>query len=487
VSNREFDAMLEYLKGIRGFDFTAYKRQGLIRRVQQRMHRLGYEAYGSYLDYLEEHPEEFPRLLDTILVNVTSFFRDMPCWEYLDSDIIPRLLVAKDEGKPIRVWSAGCATGEEAYTLAMLLAEHLGDDAFCQQVKIFATDVNDGALKKARDASYTAAEIAPIPPPLASKYFEPFGDMFVFKKPIRKQITFGRHDLIQEAPIARIDLLVCRNTIMYFTLETQTRALERLHLALKDDGYLFLGMSEMVFTHSHTFTPINVARRIFTRVSPPPPPEQSGPPLPPSRDRSGSKYYAEKLQTSRRELETAYEELQSTNEELEITYQGLQISNEELVKTHEELQKSYRILRAANDKLLERNTDCHREKVLLNDALHSLPTAVAVVNCQGVIEVWNKKAAELWGLRAEDVEHLDFFALDFGLPVEQLQQTMEACWKGDPGRHSLRLASTNGESKRFHCQITCAPIVGTGNEVRGVVLMMTEQTQTQGEPAAMTV
>jgi two-component system CheB/CheR fusion protein len=135
--DQAFEAVLIHLKESRGFDFTGYKRSSLTRRIQRRMSEVGAASYGDYLDYLELHSSEFTALFNTILINVTSFFRDVDVWEYLQTTTVPALLERKKPGSPIRIWSAGCASGEEAYTLAMLLAEALGPEEYRQRVKIY--------------------------------------------------------------------------------------------------------------------------------------------------------------------------------------------------------------------------------------------------------------------------------------------------------------------------------------------------------------
>jgi two-component system CheB/CheR fusion protein len=131
----EFEALLDYLKRTRSFDFNAYKRGSLMRRIQKRMQAISVSQFDEYTDYLEVHPEEFAHLFNSILINVTSFFRDESAWDYIRTDVIPRLLESED-GKSIRIWSSGCASGEEPYTIAMLLAEAMGRDAFRDRVKI---------------------------------------------------------------------------------------------------------------------------------------------------------------------------------------------------------------------------------------------------------------------------------------------------------------------------------------------------------------
>src|SRR5205814_10687536 len=144
-SENDFETLLEYLKRNRGFDFTGYKRPSLIRRIDKRMAAVRAKDYAEYQDYLEVHPEEYVPLLNTILINVTAFFRDEDAWQFLAKDILPKL-ATRAGSAGIRVWSAGCATGEEAYTLAMLFAEHVGLDSFRDRVKIYATDADEEAL-----------------------------------------------------------------------------------------------------------------------------------------------------------------------------------------------------------------------------------------------------------------------------------------------------------------------------------------------------
>jgi two-component system, chemotaxis family, CheB/CheR fusion protein len=261
-----FEALLVYLKESRGFDFTGYKRTSLMRRVERRMSQLGVHDTQEYLDFLQVHPDEFTALFNTILINVTAFFRDGDAWDYLRTEVLEPMVAAKPAGSIIRVWSAGCASGEEAYTLAMMLAEMLGVEEFTDRVKIYATDVDEEQLNEARQATYGERQMAALDPALASKYFEATGSRFVFRKDLRRSVIFGRNDLVQDAPISRIDLLTCRNTLMYFNAETQAKILRRFHFALTEDGVLFLGKAEMLLSHGSLFTPIDLKRRVFRPV-----------------------------------------------------------------------------------------------------------------------------------------------------------------------------------------------------------------------------
>jgi two-component system CheB/CheR fusion protein len=262
----DFERLLEYLKTSRSFDFTGYKRASLARRTAKRMHALQIDGYDAYLDYLESNPDEFVELFNTILINVTSFFRDAECWEHIRDVIAPCIADSKSGQATIRVWCPGCASGEEPYTAAMIFAEALGPTDAATRLKVYATDVDMAALEKARQAVYTAEELAGVPDEYREKYFEPDGTGYTFDRDLRRNVIFGRHDLVQDAPISRVDLLICRNTLMYLNAETQTRVLENLNFALNDDGYLFLGKSEMLLTRQHLFAPVDRKRRIFRRV-----------------------------------------------------------------------------------------------------------------------------------------------------------------------------------------------------------------------------
>jgi two-component system CheB/CheR fusion protein len=163
------------------------------------------------------------------------------------------------------VWSAGSASGQEAYSLAVLLAETLGAEQFRQRVKIYATDVDEEALAQARTALFTEREMTGLSPTQIEEYFTPEGGRFAFRKDLRRSVIFGRNDLVQDAPISHVDLLLCRNTLMYFNAETQSRILGRLHFALNPEGVLFLGKAEMLLSHSQLFAPVDLGRRFFRR------------------------------------------------------------------------------------------------------------------------------------------------------------------------------------------------------------------------------
>jgi two-component system CheB/CheR fusion protein len=263
----DFERLLQYLRETRGFDFSGYKRTTLLRRIEKRMTHVGVKGHGPYLEYLQAHPDEFGTLFNTILINVTSYFRDAAAWEYLRAEILPRIIEGKAPYEPIRVWSAGVASGEEAYSVAMLLSEALGASEYRERAKIYATDVDEDALTHARQGRAAEKDLEEVPASLREKYFEPDGDHYLLRGELRRSIIFGRHDLVQDAPISRIDLLVCRNTLMYFEPEAQARILARLHYALSEKGYLFLGKAEMLLRRDTLFVPVDLKQRIFSKIS----------------------------------------------------------------------------------------------------------------------------------------------------------------------------------------------------------------------------
>src|SRR4051812_35337967 len=261
-----FEELLAYIRSERGFDYTGYKRASLMRRFVKRMQQVGVDSYEGYREYLEEKPDEFVELFNAILINVTAFFRDAPAWQFFREDIVPRLLEEKEDTEAIRIWSTGCASGEEAYTLAMVFAEALGEQRFQERVKIYATDIDEEALAEGRHALYSSKSVEPVPKELRDKYFDRVDSRFAFRPELRRSVIFGRHDLIQDPPISRIDLLAARNTLMYFTPDAQRRILANFHFAVRDSGYLFLGKSEVLMTRSNHFVPLDLHRRFFVKV-----------------------------------------------------------------------------------------------------------------------------------------------------------------------------------------------------------------------------
>ena len=259
-------ALLDYLHERRNFDFRGYKRGSLSRRILKRMQTVGIDDFQRYTEVLEANPGEFSELFNTILINVTSLARDREAWEVLADSIIPAIIEAKPPEEPARIWSAGCASGQEAYTLAVLFAEALGEDRFRRSVKIYATDVDSDALMTARHGRYRTADLLEaFGEERTNRFFEIDGTEGVFRADLRRALIFGRHDLVQDPPISRIDLVTCRNTLMYFTAEVQAKILASFHFALNHGAYLFLGKAEALVTRRQMFDVVDLRQHIFRK------------------------------------------------------------------------------------------------------------------------------------------------------------------------------------------------------------------------------
>lgn len=265
----ELEKILEYLKQARQTDLTGYKRSSLARRIPLRMQQISIKSYRDYRNYLAQHPDEVNQLLNTIFINFTRFFRDQPLWDYLQDQLIPQIIASKSPDAPIRMWSAGCATGEETYSLAILLAEALGPEQFRQRVRLYGTDVDQEALREARQGFYPRRVAEAIPASLQQKYFEQTEFSYLWRSELRSPIRFCYHNLMQMPPLPRIDLLLCRNTLMYFNPDIQLRVLVRFHFSLNDNGFLALGPVENpnVYCPRHPlFTSVQRPANVFTKV-----------------------------------------------------------------------------------------------------------------------------------------------------------------------------------------------------------------------------
>ena len=261
-----FEGLIHYIHESRGVDFRGYKRTSLRRRISLRMEHLHIDTFTDYHGFLEAHPQEFVDLLNTVLVNVTSFFRDPEAWDALKTTVLPQLIDEARGRDQLRFWSVGCASGEEPYSLAMLLCEALGPAEFARRVKIYGTDLDEAALNTARHAAYLPRDVEPVPPELLEKYFERTNNHYAVSRDLCRAVIFGRHNIVHDAPISRIDLLLCRNLLIYLETETQNLVVPRLHYALVDDGVLFLGKAETQLARSRLFQPVNMKQRLFRKV-----------------------------------------------------------------------------------------------------------------------------------------------------------------------------------------------------------------------------
>jgi len=260
----ELEPVVEKISTEYGFDVRGYKRTTLYRRLQKRMADAGCPTAEDYLVRLETDPREHGQLVNTLLINVTEFFRDPPAWEYLQRECLEPLLGAQPPEEPFRAWSAGCATGEEAYSLAISIAELTPGRNL--PVKIYATDMDEGAIMAARAAVYGPAALENVSQERRERFFEALpGGQSRVRREVRRMVIFGHHNLLEHTPISRVHVLVCRNLLIYFDAETQQQILQRFHYSLREDGFLFLGRAETLMSRSSLFTPVEPRLRIFRK------------------------------------------------------------------------------------------------------------------------------------------------------------------------------------------------------------------------------
>ena len=260
----KLDELLHFLAEERDFDLRGYKPTTLERRVRKRMGQLSVKDYESYAEYIRGNPAETGPLLETVLINVTEFFRDPEAWEIIARDILPHLLKGLRTGDSFRAWVAGCSTGEEVYSLAILVAEFFGSRVSEFDIKIYATDVDESALDIARRGEYPAEKLRRVRPEWRQKYFSS-GNLPRINRDLRRMLVFGRSDLASDAPISHVQMIVCRNVLIYFDSITQTHILNRLHYALDPGGILFLGKAESKLGQSANFKAIDSRWRIFRK------------------------------------------------------------------------------------------------------------------------------------------------------------------------------------------------------------------------------
>jgi two-component system CheB/CheR fusion protein len=229
-----------------GHDFLRYKRSTVARRIARRMQVLGVELVQDYLQMLRSEPHEANALLDDLLINVTSFFRDPAIFRSLESDVVPRLFEGKGPADRVRVWSVGCSTGEEAYSLGMLLLEEASRRRNAPQVQVFASDLHERSLRYAREALYPVAVEADIPAERLERFFHRDDGSYRVSKELRDCVVFASHNLLQDPPFSRLDLIVCRNVLIYLQSDLQREVVELFHYALNASGWLLLGTAETI-------------------------------------------------------------------------------------------------------------------------------------------------------------------------------------------------------------------------------------------------
>jgi len=265
TSDGELQAIFAIIKAKTGHDFSSYKRNTIMRRIERRMAVNATGGLDGYITFLDEDPEEAQALTQEILIGVTSFFRDPGAFDLLAKYIIPSLFAGRDPDNPVRIWHASCSTGEEVYSMAMLIQEYLDEQSLTASVQIFATDIDETAINHARSGLYLDGISADVEEGRLKRFFTRSGSGWQVIKQLREMVVFAHHNLIKDPPFSKLDLLVCRNFLIYLNSDIQKRLIPLFHQVLKPGGFLFLGSAETVGPHSDLFTPVDKKWKIFKR------------------------------------------------------------------------------------------------------------------------------------------------------------------------------------------------------------------------------
>ena len=419
-------ALLAQVREQTGMDFSHYKRPTILRRLQRRMVATGTRQVADYAAYLAQHAEEGGRLVASFLINVTEFFRDPAFYTALRERVLPDLIAyARTQGNVLRIWSAGCATGEEPYSVAILVAEALADELSQFAVQIFATDLDEDALAFARRGIYPAAALASVPEDLQARAFTPLLDgSYEIAPGIRALVTFGQHDLGQRAPFPRIDLVLCRNVLIYFTLELQRRALQLFAFALREGGYLALGKAETASPLATYFMPTDERLKLYRRGS-----ERILPPI--ARVKAASAHGTTETHAARRRVAGGSESATASAPPAQRSPRPAQATDSSTLPVNERLG---RIVMEAR-------------------------VGAVVVDQRYDIQIINVEAIRLLGIYAPATGQ-DLLHVTQGIPIAPVRTVLDATFHRtdqSAGQTSTTVIAQAMHGEQRHVQITCHP------------------------------
>ncbi len=404
--------VLRLLQACTGHDFRWYRPAMLRRRLRRRMVLRKLDHVEDYIRFLEGSRDELEALKNEFLISVTDFFRDPSTWAELAQAVIPELVAQHvHDDAPIRVWTPGCATGEESYSIAMLLLEQAEGKIDPRRIQVFGTDIDLHALSVARAGAYPASIVATVSAPRLARFFDRQGERYVARKTLRDTLLFAPQDVVRDTPFSKLDLVVCRNVLIYFQPALQQHVLELFHFALKPGGLLLLGKAESIGSQTELFAPASRSIRLFRRTGAaahlPPgfgssqgailddhaPKMQRLPPGSTAADRAHTGLNG--AAPSNEELRTANEESLALNEELQSSNEELQSSKEELESLNEELTTSSALLDEKVNELALRNDE-------LANLLANAGMAMILLDASLCIRRFTPAASEVFSLKAGD-------------------------------------------------------------------------------------
>ncbi|ASJ72442.1 chemotaxis protein CheB [Granulosicoccus antarcticus] len=445
---QELNRIIELLRQFCSIDFSQYKHSTVGRRIRRRMRLLKIDQLLAYEVLLQANPQELDALYRDILIGVTQFFRDKEAFECLDDKVLVPLVENATASKKLRIWACGVATGEEVYSLAMLIDERVSASSSGIEVKLFATDVHQGSLERAIKGVYSAEAVNDLPGERRARYFVRKPDGYHVTSELRLMVVFAEHNVLKDAPFAQLDLITCRNMLIYLQPEAQMNALSLFHFGLRSGGYLFLGPSETTISLSDEFETIDSRWRLFRKR------RDMRLPVDTVRHFSvstkiqaqtslsgqeGRQQYIETLDSSddglsriralENDLALTQESLQSTIEELESANEELQTANEEMLSSNEELQ-------SANEELQSINGEYQHnilELSLANDDMTNLLaiTGVGVLFLDENLRIrrYTPEMARLFSLQQQDLGRAisDFnHSLDYQSLIADVEHTIDS-------------------------------------------------------------
>lgn len=438
--------------------------------VRRRLDVLGLATPGEYIDHLVLHPEE----LDVLVEAQAGPAPPWPTLGWFDR-VADRLLAGVDGGddpaRPLRIWVAGCGTGEGVYGLVMALAERLGEVEVTRRVTVYATDTDETLLARARRPAFTDADLAAVESERRQRFFTSTAGATVFEPTLRDRIVFGRHDLALDPAVGAVDLLVCEGVLPRLDADVRAAVLRRLAGALRPGGQVVLAPGEAPALEAIALDVVASDPPVLAR-----PPADGGSAGPDQTlDQGGGRVeaLAGQLDEVNQVLEATSQELRATVAELELTTAELTVAGDSIDAITAEMAATDEHLAAVNDELRQRSAEVDEVNALLGSVLDGLEDAVVVVDGDLRVRTWNRRAHELWGLKPEEAVQRSLLALDIGLPVDRLADPLRATLAGDGGDERLSIEAVDRRSRALRCDVRCRAVRRDDGTVDGAVVVVT--------------
>jgi diguanylate cyclase (GGDEF)-like protein/PAS domain S-box-containing protein len=487
----ELAAFVDILRRRCAVDFSGYKTSTLSRRIRQRMAMARGEDAAAYCTRISEDDAEREALCQDLLINVTEFFRDQSVFSLLADEVFPDLLRGRDPSDDLRLWSAGCASGEEAYSLAMLALDAASRFGFTGNVKVFATDIHTEVLTSASHGIYSDETVSAIPDALLRRFFQREATGWRVDGGLRRHVVFARHNLLTDPPFTRIDLACCRNLLIYLKPQAQLKALTQLHFALKPQGLLLLGASETAGEYeAHAFMTVDRSRKLYRKqIATLPRCTDSTPAqvlpigatylndLPPEVHQNPDILEAE-LVATRERLQESVIELQSSHERIDLANEELTASNEELQSTNEELKSVNEDLYLLNSELESKNSALANLNRDYDHLLASAEIGTVFLDAELRVRRFSTTVSEFLALKPQDKDR----------PVSDIAYRL-----GDDQRFLADLKRVADAGERIEREVEnnpghwvlerMLPFRGEGGIRDGVVLTYTDITQVKSAQA----